>query len=62
MRIRRIARRINDSILNEVNETGKILSTVCVRRRNIMRHVWRHTDALLHILIEVRTGDKIDRR
>lgn len=44
VRVSRIYRKPNDSILNEVNETGKTLGTVQVRRWNMMGHALRYAD------------------
>lgn len=30
----------NDNILNEVNEIGKVLCKISIRRWNMIRHVW----------------------
>jgi len=43
-------RKINDNIINAVNETKKILSMIKNRRWNIIGYVLRHKVVFLHII------------
>jgi len=53
--------RTNENVLNEINETRKILSTIKERRWNIIDHVLGHEEELLHIIIEGKMNGKGDR-
>jgi len=52
---------LNENVLNEINETRKILSTVKERIWNMIGHVLRHEEELLYIIIEGKMNGKRDR-
>jgi len=61
LRVSWVERRTNENVLNEINETRKILSTIKERRWNMIGHVLRHEEELLYIIIEGKTNGKRDR-
>ncbi|KAL4083943.1 hypothetical protein QTP88_029259 [Uroleucon formosanum] len=60
LRVSWVERRTNENVLNEINETRKILSTIKERRWNMIGHVLRHEE-LLYIIIEGKMNGKRDR-
>ncbi|KAL4149828.1 hypothetical protein QTP88_003684 [Uroleucon formosanum] len=61
LRVSWVERRTNENVLNEINETWKILSTIKERRCNMIGHVLRHEEELLYIIIEGKMNGKRDR-
>jgi len=51
-------RRTNECVLNEINETKKILNTIKERRWNMIGHILRHEEELLYIIIEGKRNYK----
>jgi len=58
LRVSWTERRTNESVLNEINETRKILNTVEERRWNMIGHVLRREGELLYITTEGKRNGK----
>jgi hypothetical protein len=60
-RVSWVERRTNENVLNEINETRKILSTIKIRRWSMIGYVLRHEEELPYIIIEGKMNGKRDR-